>query len=88
MAPNEYTFTREIENFRLDDYNAHLGWISPEITTIKIYSRPKHSFFYLHDEVQDRLFEFSADEPKKLKSAEEYNKVVEAYLNKFHTNRN
>ncbi|MCF0065589.1 hypothetical protein MUK70_10935 [Dyadobacter chenwenxiniae] len=79
MALHGYQFIREIDKFKLDSYNAHLGWISPYITTIKIYSCPKSTLFYLYDEVQDRLFEFSADDPKILKSAEEYNKVLHAY---------
>jgi hypothetical protein len=80
MTPTEYHFLREIEKFNLDLYDAHLGWISPYFTAYKIYSKPDTKLFYLHDEAQGKLFEFSAERPDMLKSAEEYHSVVHAYL--------
>lgn len=79
MELEGYHFIREIESFNTDSYIAHLGWVASSITTFKIYSKFGSPFFYLHDEVQDRLFEFSAEDPKKLKSKEEYDNVVRAY---------
>ncbi|MCF2496123.1 hypothetical protein [Dyadobacter chenhuakuii] len=83
MALHGNHFIREIEKFNPDLYIAHLGWVAMGITTIKIYSKFNSMLFYLHDEVQDRLFEFSAEDPKKLKSAEEYKKVIQAYLEAY-----
>jgi hypothetical protein len=76
---SDYTFIREIEKFDIDDYTAHLGWIAPKINTIKIYHDPGLGSFYLHNEVSNRLFMFTAKEPKKLNSQVEYQKVVELY---------
>jgi hypothetical protein len=83
MELEGYHFIREIERFNTDSYIAHLAWVASSITTFKIYSKFDSRFFYLHDEVQDRLFEFSADDPKQLKSAEEYKKVIQAYLEAY-----
>jgi hypothetical protein len=80
MALEEYRFIKEIEKFNTDSYIAHLGWVTSSITTLKIYSKFDSPLFYLHDEVQDRLFEFSAEDPTKLKSKEEYDKAVKAYF--------
>jgi hypothetical protein len=80
MSLYGYTFIKEIEKFNIDSYVPHLGWLKPRIMTLKIYSRSGSLSFYLHDEITDRLFEFSADDPKKLKSSEEYEKVVRVYL--------
>ncbi|MCF0061336.1 hypothetical protein MUK70_19035 [Dyadobacter chenwenxiniae] len=79
MALEGYHFIREIEKFNTDSYIPHLGWIATTITTLKIYSRFDSPFFYLHDEVQDRLSEFLTEDPKKLKSKQEYDKVMKAY---------
>ncbi|MCF0043638.1 hypothetical protein LXM24_26265 [Dyadobacter sp. CY399] len=80
MILEGYHFTREIERFNTDSYIAHLGWVATNITTFKIYSKFDSPYFYLHDEVQDRLFEFLAGDPKNLKSKEEYDEVIAAFL--------
>lgn len=80
MIANKYHFIGEIENFSLDSYVPHLGWIGADITTIKIYSKVDSLNFFLHDEIRDRLFEVTTPEPQRLKSSDEYRKVVEAYL--------
>jgi hypothetical protein len=51
----KYRFVKEIYKFRLDAYVAHLGWIGPEVTTIKIYSQAGSDNYYLHDETRNRL---------------------------------
>ena len=71
-----YTFFKEIESFNLDCYNAYMGWIGNK--SMKIYTDESFESFYLYDEVCDKLFEFLADS-RKLKSSEEYDKVIRSY---------
>lgn len=79
MAASDYSFIAQVDNFDIDDYLAHLGWNAPTINYLKIYTRVGSPFFYLHDEIQDRLYEFCAADAKTLCSKEEFQCVVEAY---------
>jgi hypothetical protein len=79
MAASGYTFIREIESFDIDDYLAHLGWNSPKINHMKIYTQPGSSLFYLHDEIQDRMYAFEAADPGQLNSMEAFERVVKVF---------
>ena len=80
MSSHAYEFVKEIQQYDLDSYTAHLGWIAAEITTFKIYTKLGSCYFYLHDETSDRFFEFVALNPNDLKSREQYEKVLMAYF--------
>lgn len=79
MSASNYTFTGEIDNFDVDDYIAHLGWNSPRINHKKIYTQAGSSCFYLHDEIQDRMYAFEAADTDKLNSTEAFEGVVSAF---------
>lgn len=86
MATYGYTFIREIENFELDDYVPHTGWISSFPMTIKIYTKDNEINHFLHDEELDRLFEFSYDSNTHIKESYEYQNFVTAYYLQFPRN--
>lgn len=71
-----YTFT-EITDFKLGDYTPHMGWIGKRYNPYKIYTLDGSGRYYLHDEIENRLFEFTACE--KLNYSEIYESVVTAY---------
>ncbi|QRQ99737.1 hypothetical protein [Dyadobacter sandarakinus] len=64
----------------MDHYVPHMGWIAGSISTIKIYSKYRGVFYYLHDEVHDKLFEFATKVGGRINSKEDYNAVIRAYL--------
>ncbi len=51
-----YTFT-EIADFDLDDYIPHMGWLGDK--PFKIYSKEGTESYYLYEEQNHRLFEFT-----------------------------
>ncbi len=80
MSLYGYRFIKEVEKFNLDIYIPHLGWIGAKVKTLKIYTRDGSTSFFLHDETREKMYEFSAVDPKRLKDSEEYEKVIRAYL--------
>lgn len=80
-------FLREVPVFKIHDYTAHMGWISGSPTGFKIYSRYGFTFYYLHDEHLDKLFEFVTDTSTKLNRSEQLNLVIEAYYLKYPESR-
>ena len=79
MSEPCYTFICEIEHFDIDDYVAHLGWNARNLNFFKIYTRPGSILFYLHDEIQDRMYGFEAADPEKLNSSEALKGVARAF---------
>lgn len=71
-----YHLIREINDFDLLDFDAHLGWISSELLSKRIYTRQSSKHFFLHDENSNRLFEFTAARPESLNSTEKYWEVI------------
>ncbi|SEI86126.1 hypothetical protein SAMN05216327_104269 [Dyadobacter sp. SG02] len=86
MSTYGYTFIREIESFRLDNYVPHMGWISSFPMPIKIYTKEGEINHFLHDEELDRLFEFSYDRDTHIKESYEYQNFVTAYYLQFPRN--
>jgi len=80
-------FLREVPVFKIDDYQPHIGWISGKLLSFKIYGRYNGTFFYLHDEALDKLFEFVTDADTKLNRSEQLDLVIEAYYFKYPENR-
>ncbi len=80
MSLYGYTFLAEVEDFDIEDYIAYMDWPSAAGPHIKIYIKEGSLFFYLHDELKDRLFQFSAINPSKLKTKEAFEDVIKAYL--------
>jgi hypothetical protein len=76
MCASSYTFTGEVDGFDIDDYIGHLGWNGPKLNTLKIYTQAGSPCFYLHDEVHDRLYAFTAAEPERLNTTQELEHVV------------
>lgn len=80
MSLYGYTFLAEVEDFDIEDYIEYMDWPSAAGRHIRIYIKEGSIFFYLHDELKDRLFQFSALDPSKLKTKEASEDVVKTYL--------
>lgn len=74
-----YTFIGEVKDFDRDSYMAHLGWNAVRVNRYKIYTREGSSSYFLHDEQQDRMYEFIAADPAGLVSTEEYEHVLRTF---------
>lgn len=83
-----YTFIKEVENFNLDIFIPHLGWIGAKITQFKIYTRYGTLSYYLHDERLGKMYEFMARPGRRVDNKEEYENVAKAYLMAYPKNRN
>jgi len=80
MSLYGYTFLAEVEDFDIEDYIEYMDWLSAAGRHIRIYIKEGSISFYLHDELKDRLFQFSALDPSKLKTKEAFEDVVKTYL--------
>jgi len=87
MFLHGFKFLREIPVFNTDDYQPHIGWISGKPLHFKVYSRHNATFFYLHDESLNRLFEIVTDSETKLNRSEKMDQVIEAYYFKYPENK-
>ena len=74
-----YIFIREVRSFDTDNCLPHLGWNAARITWYKIYTMEGSPSFFLHDESDDMMYEFSAADPSGLNSKEKYEQVVEMF---------
>lgn len=90
MALYGYTFLKEVEKFNIDTYIPHLVWVEARPATLKIYTRIRSISYFLHDEVSDRLYEFSVTPGKKLNNEKEFQNVLKAFMVAFpeHVKRN
>ena len=81
MSLYNYTFMGEVkEEFDIQDYTPLLGDIGNTVADFTIYTLPGSTFFYLHQEATNKLFQFYAIDPRKLNSREEYENVIKAYF--------
>ncbi len=87
MFLHGFKFLREVPVFNTDDYTAHMGWISGTPTGFKIYSQYGFTFYYLHDEHLDKLYEFVTNADTKLNRSEQLDLVIEAYYLRYPENR-
>jgi hypothetical protein len=86
MSLYGYTFIKEVEKFKLDDYLPYMGWISSDPILVKIYWREDSDNYFLHDEALDKLFEFTYDSKTHIKQSYEFQNAVTAYYLQFPRN--
>lgn len=71
-----YNFLQEMQDFQLDNFIPHMGWIGEK--RIKIYTN-EADCFYLYDEMEGRMFEFEYKSESVAKHLVRYDQVVQDY---------